>query len=85
MDACQLLQSLKHETVGAVMAAKKPPESKSGALAMARTAGLEKAANQFPDDVAVAAQAAANARGAMPALEDVAAEPWPPMRMRKAP
>ena len=70
---------------GVDMAAKKPPESKLDALTLARAAGLDKAVKQFPEDVAVAAQSAANARGAMPALDDVAAEPWPPMRMRSAP
>ena len=67
------------------MAAKKPPESKLDALMLARAAGLDKAVKQFPEDVVTAAHAAANARNAMPALDDVAAEPWPPMRMRRAP
>ena len=52
--------------------------------ALAHAAGLGKAAKQFPDDVKVAVQSAANARSAMPALDDVVAEPWPPMRMRSA-
>ena len=64
------------------MAAKKSPEAKADILALARAAGLDKALEQFPEDVATATQAAANAGNAMPALDDVAAEPWPPMRMR---
>ena len=67
------------------MAAKKASESTIDAHALARAAGLDKAAKQFPDDVAVAVQTAAQARSAMPALDDIAAEPWPPMRMRGAP
>ena len=67
------------------MAAKKPPEPKPDVLTLARAAGLDKAVKQFPEDVAVAAQSAANARSAVPALDDVTAEPWPPMRMRGAP
>ena len=67
------------------MAAKKPTESTPEALALARAAGLAKAVKKFPQDVVTASHAAANARNAMPALDDVAAEPWPPMRMRKAP
>ena len=67
------------------MAAKKPPEAKLDALALARVAGLDKAVKQFPADVVTAAHAAATARDAMPALDDVAAEPWPPMRVRNAP
>jgi hypothetical protein len=67
------------------MAGKKATESALDAHALARSAGLDKATRQFPDDVAVAARTAAEVRSAMPALDDVAAEPWPPMRMRSAP
>ena len=67
------------------MATKKSPEPTVDVSALARAAGLDKAFKQFPDDIAAAVQAAANARNAMPALDDVAAEPWPPMRMRSAP
>ena len=67
------------------MTAKQAPESAPDANALARTAGLELAVKQFPQDIAVAAQSAANARSSMPALDDPAAEPWPPMRMRSAP
>lgn len=67
------------------MADKKTPQSPVDVLALARAAGLDIAAKKFPDDVAIAAQAAANARNAMPALDDAVAEPWPPMRMRSAP
>jgi hypothetical protein len=63
----------------------KRDDAKSGidAFAVARAAGLEKAVAQFPEDVADAAQAAARARASCPALDDIAAEPWPPMRIRR--
>ena len=67
------------------MATTKAIEPKVDVSALARAAGLDEAFKQFPDDIAAAVQAAANARNAMPALDDVAAEPWPPMRMRNAP
>ena len=63
----------------------KTPQAELDAYALAREAGLEIAVNQFPADVAAAAQAAANARSAMPGLDNVVAEPWPPMRIRNAP
>ena len=53
--------------------------------ALARAAGLEKALEQFPDDVAAAAASAGLHRGVMRAPEDPAAEPWPPMRAGNAP
>ena len=67
------------------MAAKKAPPPALDAHALARAAGLDKAVKQFPDDVIAASHAAASARNSMPAQNDVAAEPWPPMRVRKAP
>ncbi len=60
-------------------------ESELDALALARKAGLEKAMQEFPDDVIAAAQAAAHTRSALPATSNPAAEPWPPMRMRTTP
>ena len=56
------------------------------ARALVRQAGLEEAAMEFPEDVAVAMKTAAQARAALSALapDNVAAEPWPPMRMRSA-
>jgi len=52
-------------------------------LALARQAGLDKAATEFPEDVAAAAEAAAQAQRACAGgggqLTD---EPWPPMRAR---
>lgn len=66
------------------MAENNAPGTKLDAFALAREAGLDKAVAQFPADVAAAAQAALQARSHRPAL-DVAAEPWPPMRMRPAP
>ena len=56
------------------------PQPDVDALALA--AGLHKAVKQFPQDVVVAAQAAASARNAAGELNLVAAEPWPPMRAR---
>ena len=50
---------------------------------LARAAGLDKALKQFPEDVALAAQSAASARSAAGELNLVAAEPWPPMQVRK--
>lgn len=64
---------------------KQPPQTKLDALALAREAGLEQAVKRFPADVAAAAQAALQARSAMPGLDHVGAEPWPPMRMRDVP
>lgn len=64
---------------------KQAPRTKLDALALAREAGLGKAVKRFPADVAVAAQAALQARSAMSGLDDAGAEPWPPMRMRNVP
>ena len=47
---------------------------------LARRAGLGKALAEFPDDVAAAAEQAANVVGRMQAPSDPRAEPWPPMR-----
>jgi len=50
--------------------------------ALAHAAGLDKALTQFPEDVAAAVQSAALARSVLHAQANVAAEPWPPMRVR---
>jgi hypothetical protein len=50
-------------------------------LAVARAAGLDEAVRLFPDDVLAAAQALAQDRADLPAV-DGCAEPWPPMRIR---
>ena len=50
-------------------------------LAVARAAGLDEAVRLFPDDVLAAAQALAQDRADLPAV-DGAAEPWPPMHIR---
>ena len=47
---------------------------------LVRRAGLEKALAEFPDDVAAAAEQAANGVERMKAPTDPRAEPWPPMR-----
>jgi hypothetical protein len=49
-------------------------------LAIARAAGLDKAIEQFRDDVIGAAASAAHARTAYSAPTDPTLEPWPPMR-----
>ena len=64
------------------MPAKKTPQRALDANTLARAAGLDKAVKQFPADVVAAAHAATTARNAMPAQDDAAAEPWPPMRVR---
>ena len=66
------------------MAVKKSTASLPDVDALARAAGLDKALKQFPEDVAVAAQSAASTRSAAGALDQFAAEPWPPMKVRSA-
>ncbi|MDB5808932.1 MAG: hypothetical protein JWN94_1054 [Betaproteobacteria bacterium] len=66
------------------MAVKKNGAPAPDVNALASAAGLNKAVTQFPQDVAAAAHAAASARAASGALDQVAAEPWPPMRVRDA-
>ena len=51
-------------------------------LALARQAGLDKAATEFPEDVAAAAEAAAQAQRACAGGSQPTDEPWPPMRAR---
>jgi hypothetical protein len=60
---------------------KKSDDKTAKIFAIARTAGLEKAIEQFPEDVINAAQAAAQDRDDMPAITNTQ-RPWPPMRMR---
>ena len=64
------------------MAAKKTLRSGTEVDQLARAAGLDKAVKHFPQDIAAAAQAAASARSAAGDLNQLAAEPWPPMRVR---
>lgn len=66
------------------MAAKKKIGPAPDVATLARAAGLGKALTQFPVDIAIAAQSAAQARSTMRAADNVAAEPWPPMRVRGA-
>ena len=47
---------------------------------LARRAGLDKALEEFPDDVAAAAEQVEIALARMKAPTDPRAEPWPPMR-----
>ena len=51
-------------------------------LALARQAGLDKAVTEFPEDVAAAAEAAAQAQRACAGGGQPTDEPWPPMRAR---
>jgi hypothetical protein len=51
---------------------------------LARAARLEKALDEFPDDVEAAAAQAFNVAGAIQCPRDPAAEPWPPMRAGSA-
>ena len=47
---------------------------------LARRAGLAKALEKFPDDVAAAAKQAADVAQKIKRPADPRAEPWPPMR-----
>ena len=47
---------------------------------LAKSAGLEKALAEFPDDVIAAAEQALGNRSGIAYPTDPAAEPWPPMR-----
>ncbi|WP_428493529.1 hypothetical protein [Rhodopila sp.] len=53
--------------------------------AWARAAGLDKALDQFPDDVTAAAEQALNHAGIVRVPTDPTAEPWPPMRAPAGP
>ena len=56
------------------------PLDKSILELLVRRAGLEKALAEFPNDVAAAAEQAANGVERMKAPTDPRSEPWPPMR-----
>ncbi len=64
------------------MAAQGESRHERQSFAVALEAGLEVAVSQFPEDVAAAAQIAVEARRALPGLEEVTAEPWPPMHVQ---
>ena len=49
-------------------------------LGLARAAGLDRALELFPDDVAAAAKQASGNIAGFKAPVDPRAEPWPPMR-----
>ena len=68
---------------GLVKASKDAGAPALDVFAMARAAGLDTAVKQFPQDVAAAAQSALADRAELPALDNFAAEPWPPMRIRR--
>jgi len=67
------------------MTSKDAPKLPLDPLAVARAAGLDQAVDQFPGDVLAAAQSALRALKSCPAIDDAAAEPWPPMRIRRRP
>jgi hypothetical protein len=48
---------------------------------LSRRAGLNKALEEFPEDVAAAAKLASDSVSRMKAPTDPRAEPWPPMRV----
>jgi hypothetical protein len=48
---------------------------------IAKKGGLDKALEEFREDVAAAASSAAAAVGGLVVPSDPKAEPWPPMRM----
>jgi hypothetical protein len=47
---------------------------------LARRAGLDKALQEFPDDVSAAAEQASGWIAKMKAPDNPRAEPWPPMK-----
>jgi hypothetical protein len=58
-----------------------PVNAALDAFASAIKAELGQVAEQFPEDVAVAARTAEHLRVVLSASSDVTAEPWPPMQM----
>jgi len=58
--------------------------SASDVLVRARQAGLDKAVTEFPEDVAAAAEAAAQAQRACGGGGQPTDEPWPPMRASRS-
>ena len=71
-----------YEPKGDAMRADEATPSNIDVLALARRAGLDKAATEFPGDVAAAAEAAAQAQRACAGGGQPTDEPWPPMRAR---
>ena len=57
-----------------------PDKSEDQVLAIARSAGLDKAIAQFRNDVLGAAKSAADARDSFTPTADPTVEPWPPMK-----
>jgi hypothetical protein len=58
------------------------PLKDADVVSTANAAGLQKALERFPDEVLVAARAAAQARKAFSPPDDPTSEPCPPMRVR---
>jgi len=67
------------------MAAKEESGHERDPLTAALEAGLDVAVRQFPEDVAAAAQIAAQAKRSLPDLDNITAEPWPQMHMPSTP
>jgi len=53
-------------------------------LLMARDAGLDEIVAAFEKDLLIAVQSAMQLRNALFTLDDVTAEPWPPMQARSS-
>jgi len=53
-------------------------------LLMARDAGLDEIVSAFEQDLHSAIQSAMQLRNALFTLDDVKAEPWPPMQVRSS-
>ncbi|WP_459615646.1 hypothetical protein [Bordetella sp. 2513F-2] len=51
-------------------------------LLLAQDAGLQEIATDFQEDLYAAVQSAVQLRNALFTLDDVTAEPWPPMQAR---
>lgn len=67
------------------MAAQEESERERDPLITALEAGLDVAVRNFPEDVAAAAQSAAQCKRALPDLDIVTVEPWPTMHVRRTP
>jgi len=52
-------------------------------VTIAKLAGLDVALAEYAGDVAIAAKSAATARTSLPAVDEPALQPWPPVHARK--
>lgn len=67
------------------MTANDPVKAALSAVASVLEAELGQLADQFPEDVVIAARTARQLRVALSVPGDVTTEPWPPMQMRMTP